>query len=108
MAGHGCPCRAAVAALDYVYNVVRLHFSAAYLDECADDGSHHVAQKSVSGDDKAVVVIIDALPAGFAEVADVCVGVGVELGEGCEVAAPKHQGGSFVHGVKVEQRRSGP
>ena len=74
------------------------------IDECAYDCSYHVAEEAVGGyfEVPAAFVAV-SVPAGFAEVAYIGLYVGVELGEGCEVAAPYDESGGFVHCIEVER-----
>ncbi len=82
LGGHGCACRAAVAAVDDALEAVEGQFVASDVDECADDGAHHVAEKSVGCDDEDVgSCVADGMPACMADAADVCFVVGVEFCE---------------------------
>ncbi len=60
--------------------IVGGEFVASDIDEGADDGSDHVSEKTVGGDDKHVAARLRQLgPTGFRDVAYVCFDVGVEL-----------------------------
>lgn len=107
MAGHGGAGGAAVAALDDVTEFFYCHLVTAHLDECADNGAHHVAQEAVGGDGEDPLVILLG-PLGMGDAAVVGLDVGVMFGEGGEVGIVKQAGGGVVHEVEVEARRAAP
>jgi len=57
----------------------------AYIEQCTDNGSHHISKKSVGLDDEGPIVGIVLNPFCSHHFAIVCLGVSVELGEGCEI-----------------------
>ena len=107
MAGHGGAGGAAVFAFNYLAEFFDGHFVAAYLDEGADDGAHHVAQEAVGGDGEDPLVTFQR-PLGVGDAAVVGFDVGVQFGEGGEVGVVEQAGGGLVHQVEVEVGRAFP
>ena len=102
VAGHGGASGAAVLALDDVAEFFNRHFVAAYLDEGADDGAHHIAQETVGTDGEYPLAVILAFPLGVGDTAVVGLDVGVQLGEGGEVDIVQQSGCGLIHQVKIQ------
>lgn len=106
---HGCAGRATVAGGYDVGKLVDGELPAADVDEGADYGAHHVAQKAVGGDDKHVGVGAGhGVPLGVGHLADVGAHVGVEFGKRGEVVGCEQQLCGAIHGLVVERGRCLP
>lgn len=77
LGGGGFAGEGAVLAGDKVGEGCGGDFGIAYLEECTDDGTHHISEKAVGCDDKdGFVVVLDA-PFGGGDVANLGFDVGV-------------------------------
>lgn len=97
LGGGGVAGEGAVLAGDKVGEGCGGDFGIAYLEECTDDGTHHISEKAVGCDDKdGFVVVLDA-PFGGGDVANLGFDVGVCAAKRGKILCANQIVGGLVH-----------
>lgn len=100
--GHGSACGTTVFLLDDCTELLDGEHTTTYIEEGADDGTHHVAEETVGSDGELPLDGADLFPMGMHDAAVVGLHVGVQFGEGGEVGVVEKGLCCFVHLVEVE------
>lgn len=98
---HGSAGCTAVLALDNLAKLLYVNHMAANINECADDGAHHIAQESVGSDCEHPLLALTA-PLGECDAAIIGGNVGVKLAETREVGVAEQFCGGLVHEREIE------
>ena len=104
LGGGGIAGEGAVLAGDKVGEVCGGEFGIAYLEECTDDGTHHISEKAVGCDNKDCFVVVLDAPFGGGDVANLVFDVGVCAAERGEVLFAEEVLRRNVHGLIVQAR----
>ena len=104
LGGGGVAGEAAVMAGDEVSESGRGEFAITDIEECTDNGTHHIAQKTVRGNDKNGFVVVLNEPFGAGEVADFGFDIGMRTAERGEVLFAEEVLRRNVHRLIVQAR----
>lgn len=97
LCGGGIAGEGAVLAGDEVGEGYGGDFGIAYLEECTDDGTHHIAEEAVGCDNKDCFVVVLDAPFGGGDVANLVFDVGVCAAERGKILCAHQIACCFVH-----------
>lgn len=104
LGGGGVAGEAAVMAGDEVSESGRGEFAITDIEECTDNGTHHIAQKTVGSNDKSGFMVVLNEPLGTGEVADFRFYIGVRAAERGEVLFADEVLRRSVHSLIIQAR----